>query len=184
MTDNITCGSQHQQLLEWIKKLSESIGTHQAHIETSVKNQEILFEKIQNLQSTLDRRVDLPLKIDKLSALVEDNQDEIRQIQATLENGLTAKAHSTEAALTKLSATVEQFISQHNLDDAMAEAGIDGWLRKALSDWSKQMGPIIISIIVGLVAWGSVKALVFKEFPFPVTTNVPAVMLQHGGGQK
>lgn len=166
MTDNMTCGSQHQQLLDWLQKIVESIGKHEAHITTSLENQQELFDRLHALQSTLDRRADLPDKIQTLQELGQENRKYITQLQSTITNGLTERTKRIENTVELIQKAIASMQLTETLKDIQERSGILGYISQAWADFQKKSGPIVIGVILALLAWAFITTTVFHEIPF------------------
>jgi uncharacterized protein YqgV (UPF0045/DUF77 family) len=172
-----TCGEQHTQLMDWVKRLIENIGKHDAHIKTSLENQNEIFERLRNIQSALDQRtvinINVDKQIEKLSTIAEKNQHNIEKLQLHVTNGLSDRTERIETSVTCLRECMEKFEQQRKLKEAVEEAGLPGFFRASWEDVKKKTGPAIIYIILGLLAYGFVKTVIFQELPFPNGINVP-----------
>jgi vacuolar-type H+-ATPase subunit I/STV1 len=164
--EKVPC-SLHPQLMEWIKTVSESLAGHEVHIKTSLKNQDEIFERLREIQSTLDKRINLPTQIEHLSVIAEDNQKQIEKLTGIVSNGLSDRTKKIEETVELLKNSVSNMKHTQELEDAKSQAGLEGYLKVSWEQFKKISGPAIIGIILWLLAWGAVKSLVFKEYPFP-----------------
>jgi DNA repair exonuclease SbcCD ATPase subunit len=168
--------SQHPQIMEWFQELIRKIGKHDAHIETSLANQNEIFERLRAIQSTLDQRtlvnVGIDKQIERLTEVAEANQKNIDQLKAHVENGLSDRTKSIENSVSCLRECMEKFESERKLKEAIAEAGLPGFFNQSWAEVKKKLGPAIIYLILGLLGWAFIKAVIFQEYPFPNGVNL------------
>lgn len=165
--EKTTCGAQHQQLMEWMKTIIENVSQHEAHISTSLENQVEIFERLKSIQSTLDRNSGLEKTVEKLTILAEQDAKSIEKLQLTLENGLNKRTLNIEESVKHLQTCIETFQHESEINKAIEEAGMEGFLRKSWTGFKDKIGPVLIGFIVITILWGFTKAVVYKEYPFP-----------------
>jgi hypothetical protein len=180
MIDERSSCSQHPQLMEWIKTISESIAGHEAYIKTSLKNQDDLFDRLRELQSTLDKRVNLPIQIEHLSEIAEDNKKQINTLTNIVSNGLTGRTKNIEITVDQLKESLTTLQRHNDVEDIRTELGVQGYLASSWKEFKKLSGPILIGIVIWLLTWGFIKSVVYKEYPF-VVPIAKEITLNSGG---
>lgn len=162
---------QHQQMVEWLNKLIESFGKYDVHFHNAQINQNSMFDRIHELQSTMDKREIMSMETDKrverLVMIAEANQSSIGKLKATVENGLSDRTKNIEMSVLTLKKTMESVERDRQLEQALKDAGFVGFFSKSWSEFKTKFGWVAIVILMWLFAWGFGRAIIFQESPFP-----------------
>ncbi len=174
----IQCSS-HPQLMEWLEKVVNNMGRHDAHIETSLKNQDEIFERLRGIETILEKRGVVNESIDKqitrLSDIASLNQKNIDRLKSHVENGLSTRTQTIEATVNALHDCVKEMERKKELDEATAKAGLPGFMAASWEGFKSKIGWLIPAIVIWVLVWGFVRAVVFHEYPFNMRkTEVPA----------
>lgn len=165
--------TQHPQMLEWFQELLSKMGKHEAHIETSIANQKEIFDQLHEIKTVLDQRtlvnVGVDKQIDNLTEVAKLNSTNIQKLRLVVENGLSDRTKTIEASVKALEEAFEKRRQEKELEKAVCEAGIRGFLLRSWEDFKNKFGWMLILIIFWLFCWGFVKAIVFNELPFQIS---------------
>lgn len=172
--DRIPC-TQHPQMLEWLQELISKMGKHDAYIDTSLENQKEIFSTLHEIKTTLDQRtvlnVGMDKQIEKITEIAESNSTNIQKLRVIVENGLSDRTKTIEISVKALEDAMEKRRQEKEIEQARCEAGIGGFFKHSWEDFKTKFGWILILIVLWLLLWGFVKAVVFHEFPFPLSSN-------------
>lgn len=175
--------TQHPQMLEWFQELLGKMGKHDAHIETSLENQKEIFTQLHEIKTVLDQRtvvnVSIDKQIDKITQVAESNSDNIQKLRVIVENGLSDRTKTIEASVKALEDAFEKRRQEKELEKAVSDAGIQGFFSESWAEVKRKIGPTIIYIAIGLLAWGFVKAVVFNELPFQLSRKAVVEQINH-----
>ena len=177
--------SQHPQMLEWLQEMIAKMGKQEAHIEMAIDNQKEIFDKLNEIKSTLDQRtlinVEIDKQIDKITQVAESNSTHIQKLRTIVENGLSDRTKEIERSVKILEEAMEKRRVEKEIEQARLDSGIGGFLSHSWNDFKTKFGWIIILIFMWLLCWGFVKAVVFHEFPFPNYKSTPILDMNNNG---